>query len=263
VKVSLGVTGRRVRVQVPRTESPRSPTDSYEITEYAHEIPIGVGQERHDAIIKVVEAEQRRIRRAAAKQYKQTWFDGGQRDKAISFLRGQLARARSSVMVADPYFGARQILQFLQAVPRTQIDFTILTSRLAFEGEHAEVIDASQDDARDQAENSADRVTESERLTSFTRSLATLRKRGMKSVKALVLSGKTPPLHDRFLVIDDEVLFLGNSLNALGERASLILSVPDSEPILARLWAMASPALPFETYASQRRRGSASASGGA
>jgi len=254
VKVSLGVTGRRVRVQVPRTESPRSPTDSYEITEYAHEIPIGVGEERHDAIIKVVEAEQRRIRRAAAKQYKQTWFDGGQRDKAISFLRGQLARARSSVMVADPYFGARQILQFLQAVPRTYIDFTILTSRLAFEGEHAEAIDASQHDARDQAENS-------ERLTSFTRSLATLRTRGMKSVKALVLSGKTPPLHDRFLVIDDEVLFLGNSLNALGERASLILSVPDSEPILARLWAMASPALPFETYASQRRRGSASASG--
>jgi hypothetical protein len=263
VKVSLGVTGRRVRVQVPRTESPRSPTDSYEITEYAHEIPIGVGEERHDAIIKVVEAEQRRIRRAAAKQYKQTWFDGGQRDKAISFLRGQLARARSSVMVADPYFGARQILQFLHAVPRTQIDFTILTSRLAFESEHAEAVYASQDDAQDQAENSAGRTTESERLTSFTRSLATLRTRGMKSVTTLVLSGKTPPLHDRFLVIDDEVLFLGNSLNALGERASLILSVPDSEPILARLRAMARLALPFETYASQRRRGSASPSGGA
>ena len=146
MKVSLGVAGRRVRVQVPRTESPRSPTDSYEITEYAHEIPIGVGEERHDAIVKVVEAEQRRIRRAAAKQYKQTWFDGGQRDKAISFLRGQFARARLSVMVADPYFGARQILQFLHAVPRTQIDFTILTSRLAFESEHAEAIDARQDD---------------------------------------------------------------------------------------------------------------------
>jgi hypothetical protein len=88
VRVSLGVAGRRVRVQVPRT-SLRSPTDTYEITEYAHEIPVGVGQERDDAIVKVVEAEQRRIRRAAAKRYKQTWFDGGQRDKAISFLRGQ------------------------------------------------------------------------------------------------------------------------------------------------------------------------------
>ena len=262
VNVSFGVAGRRVRVQVPRTQSPRSPTDSYEITEYAHEIPIGAGEERHDAIVKVVEAEQRRIRRAAAKQYKQTWFDGGERDKAISFLRGQLATARVSVMVADPYFGARQIFQFLHAVPRTQIDFTILTSRLAFESEYAEAIDPPQDDAQDRGENSVAVARETERLMSFTRSLATLRTRGMKSVAALILSGKTPPLHDRFLVIDDEVLFLGNSLNALGERASLILRVPDSEPILARLRAMASLALPFETYA-QRRKASASTSGGA
>jgi hypothetical protein len=79
----------------------------------------------------------------------------------------------------------------------------------------------------------------------------------------MVLIGKTPPLHDRFLVIDDEVLFLGNSLNALGDRASLILSVPDSEPILAKLRAMATSALPFETYASQRRRTSISPAGDA
>jgi hypothetical protein len=262
VKVSLiGLSGRRV--QVPQTESPRSPTDSYEIVEYAHETPINVGEERHDAIVKVVEAEQRRVRRTAAKQYRQTWFDGGQRNEAISFLRGQLARARLSVMVADPYFGARQILQFLHAVPRTQIDFIILTSRLAFESEYAEAIDAPQDGAQDQAEVSAGLARETERLTSFTRSLATLHTRGMKSVTALVLSGKTPALHDRFLVIDDEVLFLGNSLNALGERASLILSVPDSEPILAKLQAMVRLALPFETYSSQRRRASATPSEGA
>ena len=264
VSVSLGVAGRRVRVQVPRTESPRSPTDSYDITEYEHEIPINVGEGRKDAVVKVVEAEQRRIRRAAAKQYKQTWFDGGQRNEAILFIREQVARARTSVMVADPYFGARQILPFLHAVPRPQINFTILTSRLAFESEYADALDATNDDVQDQAEDSIGLTTESEKLTSFTCSLETLSNRGMKSVTTLVLSGRPPPLHDRFLVIDDEVLFLGNSLNALGERASLILCVPDGEPILARLRAMASLALPFETYALQRRRpASALTSGGA
>jgi hypothetical protein len=251
VNVSLGVGARKVRVQAPRTESPRSPTDNYEINEYAHEIPIGVGEERRDGIVKVTAAQQRRSRRAAAKKYKQTWFDSGERSNAILFVRGQLARARTSVTVADPYFGARQILQFLHAVPRTQIDFTILTSRLAFESEYAEHIDVPQDT---EAHNSVGAPMETERLAIFTRSLATLRARGMKSVTALVLSGKTPPLHDRFLVIDDEVLFLGNSLNALGERASLILSVPDSEPIIARLRAMANSALPFEAYASQRQQ---------
>jgi hypothetical protein len=263
VNVSLGVAGRRVRVQVSQTESPRSPTDSYDITEYAHEIPIKVGEARHDAIVRVVGAEQRRIRRAAAKQYKQTWFDGGQRGAAISFLREQIARARSSVMVADAYFGARQILQFLHAVPRTHIDFTILTSHLAFEREDPETFNTPQDGAQDRPVNHAGVATEAERLTSFERSLATLRARGMKNVRALVLRGKTPGLHDRFLVIDDEVLFLGNSLNALGERASLILSVPDGEPILAKLLAMTRQALPFEKYASQRRSPPASPSGGA
>ncbi len=262
VKVSVGVAGRKIRVQAPKTESPRGPIDSYEITEYAQEFPINVGEERHDAIVKVAEAEQRRIRRAAAKQYKQTWFDVGQRNKALVFLREQFARARMSVMVADPYFGARQILQFLHAVPRTQIDFIILTSRLAFE--YAETNDAMQDNVTDQTMISPSIEAEDEKLASFSHSLGTLQRRGMKSVTALVLKGETPPLHDRFLVIDDEVLFLGNSLNTLGVRASLILKVPDSEPILAKLKGMTGPslAIPFETYATQRRNPSTSPSEG-
>jgi hypothetical protein len=155
VKVSLGIEGRRVRVQVPRTASPHSPTDIYEITQYAHEIPIGVGQERHDAVVKVVEAEQRRIRRSAARQYRQTWFDGGQREKVVSFLSRAI---RESQIVS------------VHAVPRTQIAFTILTSRLAFESEYAAAIDALQ--ASSETENSAEVATEIERLGSFTRSLA-------------------------------------------------------------------------------------------
>jgi hypothetical protein len=261
IKGTLGVAGRKVKVQAPRTESPRSRTDTYEVTEFDHEIPFGAGEERNDALARVIGAEQRRIQRAAAKQYKQTWFDSGQRDEALAFLRQQLARAKVSVMVADPYFGWLQIYQFLQAVPRTQIDFTILTSRLAFESEFADSI-AEADEDVDEAQVASAPTPEPERLARFTRSLAELGRRGMKSVTALVLSGKTPALHDRFLVIDDEVLFLGNSLNALGERASLILSIPDSEPILAKLKAMASTATAFESYASRRLAMSTGARGG-
>lgn len=256
VKGMLGIAGRQVRVEVPRSESPRSATDIYEVTEFGHEIPFGVGEERKDALVRVVGAEQRRIRRAAAKQYKQTWFDSGQRDEALAFLRQQLARARSSVLVADPYFGWLQIYQFLQAVPRTQIDFTILTSRLAFESEFADSADSiatEEADETDEGTTMAAPTPEPERIAKFAHSLAELDRRGMKSVTALVLGGKKPPLHDRFLVIDDEVLFLGNSLNALGDRASLILSVPDSEPVLTKLKAMAVTAVAFESYASRRR----------
>lgn len=252
VRGTLGVAGRKVRVEAPRSESPRSATEIYEVTEFGHEIPFGVGEERKDALVRIIAAEQQRIRRAAARQYKQTWFDSGQRDRALSFLRQQLTRARASVMVADPYFGWLQIYQFLQAVPRTQIDFTILTSRLAFESEFADSVAQVGEDT-DQMPVASAPTPETEKLERFTHSLAELGRRGIKSVTALVLNGRTPPLHDRFLVIDDEVLFLGNSLNALGDRASLILSVPDGEPILAKLKAMASTATAFESYASRRR----------
>jgi len=258
VGLSLGIAGRKVRVQVPQTESPRSPIDSYEVTEFERETPISVGKALHRATVRVVEAEQRRIRRAAAKRYRQTWFDGGQRKEASSFLRERIGKARTSVMVADPYFGALQIAQFLHAVPSTQIDFTILTSRLAFESKHIGSVNVSQGDARDQVESSASAATEQQRLVHFAKSLATLSSRGMKSVTALVLREQPPPLHDRFLVIDDEVLFLGNSLNALGQRASLILGVPDGEAILAKLLAMVRQAQSFGDYASQRSQAPAS-----
>ncbi|MBO6948482.1 MAG: hypothetical protein JJ855_10950 [Rhodospirillales bacterium] len=251
VNFSINSAHRRVKVKVPSTESPRSRIDSYEITEYESAHPFTIGQERDDPITKVAKAEHRRRRRAAAKRYNQTWFDDGQRDKAIAFLRQQLGRARLSVIIADPYFGALQIGQFLHAVPNTRVNFTILTSRLAFESQFADTGDKGQDGSQDGGNRSSNTIAE--RLTCFSQALETLRSRGMSSVSAMVLSGKSPPLHDRFLAIDDEVLFLGNSLNALGDRASLILSIPDSEPVLEQILAMARLAVPFESYASERQ----------
>jgi len=44
-----------------------------------------------------------------------------------------------------------------------------------------------------------------------------------------------PILHDRFLVVDGAVWFSGNSLNAIGQRESLIIKLPNPEPVIARL----------------------------
>ena len=54
-----------------------------------------------------------------------------------------------------------------------------------------------------------------------------------------LLLGDPPPLHDRFLVIDDDVWLSGNSLHTLGERAGMVVRLPDPEPIvghLGQLW---------------------------
>lgn len=55
-------------------------------------------------------------------------------------------------------------------------------------------------------------------------------------------------------MVDDSVWFLGNSLNALGDRASLILKVPDPEPVIDRLRHMTAEARPFGEYAKRRKR---------
>jgi len=101
------------------------------------------------------------------------------------------------------------------------------------------------------------------RLDDFTRMMQTLEQRGILNATAFVLGGKTPRLHDRFLVVDDLVWFLGNSLNALGDRASLILRVPDGESIVQRLREMEAEDLTFAAYADGRRKALSSRGEGA
>jgi hypothetical protein len=152
---------------------------------------------------------------------------------------------------------------------RIDVALVVLTSRLAFEGEGATQSEAEEEargDSRDAPMREAaatKRGAEERRLADFAASLASFNRRGIKNVSAFVLSGKIPPLHDRFLVVDGAVWFLGNSLNALGDRASLILQVPDSEPIAKRLLEMKAQALSFEDYAERRRKAASGDKGGA
>jgi hypothetical protein len=44
-----------------------------------------------------------------------------------------------------------------------------------------------------------------------------------------------PILHDRFLAVDGAVWFSGNSLNAIGQRESMIIKLPDANSVMSRL----------------------------
>jgi hypothetical protein len=44
-----------------------------------------------------------------------------------------------------------------------------------------------------------------------------------------------PILHDRFLAVDGAVWFSGNSLNAIGQRESMIIKLPDAKSVMSRL----------------------------
>lgn len=259
IQVSMGVVGRRVEIEAPSTDSPSSASAGYTVHEISHEHPIKVGDEAPmPNLVRVVEGEIRRERRAQARRYDQTWFSDGDRDTAIAFIRGRIGRARDHVMIADPYFGGWDQMRFLHAVHRIDVGLTILTSRLAFEALQDEddvkmrIASRSKSATGTGATTSTKGSGEALRLEAFARALETFGRRGIKNVSAYVLLGKIPSLHDRFLVVDNAVWFLGNSLNALGSRASMILRVPDAESILAHLGEMKKKAIPFDQYREQR-----------
>jgi hypothetical protein len=254
VSISMGIVGRRVKVEVPEADASGAPMTSYNVAEVEHEHPIVVGDDVLPAdLARVFEAEERRERRALARRYDQTWFDSGMRSEAIEFVRSRVAQARFDVLVADPYFGGTQVLQFLHAVHRINVRFTILTSRLAFESEvlPSPALRTGRTGVQPVALNRRD--AERTRLEAFAAATATFERRGIKNAETLVLMGKVPPLHDRLLMIDNRVWFLGNSLNALGDRASMILQVPDPEPVIKRLHELRQKAVPFQEYTKRRR----------
>jgi hypothetical protein len=254
VTISMGIVGRRVKVEVPEADASGAAMASYNVAELEHEHPIVVGNDASPAnLARVFEAEERRDRRALARRYDQTWFDSGTRSAAIEFVRRRVGQARFDVLVADPYFGGTQVLQFLHAVHRIDVRFTILTSRLAFESDEPPGPATRKGRNAPQATSPNKRDAEKKRLEAFAAATGTFERRGIKNAEVLVLTGKVPPLHDRFFVVDERVWFLGNSLNALGERASLILQVPDPEPVIHRLHALRRQALPFEEYAKRRQ----------
>lgn len=252
ISVSMGLVRRMVRIEAPKTDSPTSPSAGYTIHEITHEHPINVGEDTPiPNLARVFESEARRERRAQARRYDQTWFSESDRDAAIAFVRARIGRARESVLIADPYFGMWDQMRFLHAVHRTDVDLTILTSRLAFEGHNLE----EKGKMRRVSRVSATRTSsEAARLEAFARALETFAKRGIKKVSAYVLLGKAPPLHDRFLVIDGAIWFLGHSLNALGSRASMIMQIPDPEPVMAHLAGIKAQAIPFEQYHARRTK---------
>lgn len=264
ININVGVASRRVKIVAPRSEGRRSADASYEIVERAHEVLSTSGKvEPMTTVARVLEGEARRSRQALARALGQTWFEDGQRSAAIDFLRTRIGRAKTQVIIADPYFGANQVMQFLHAIEDIKVDIFVLTSQLAFESSAVDQTGGSTAPENGTAEvtggvdaAAASSTSREHRhpLRAFESAWATLDQRGVSNARIGILVGRSPPLHDRFLAIDNDVWFLGNSLNALGERASLIVRLPDSEPVLEQLHAMIETSVSLEDYKAGRER---------
>ena len=216
IGINIELRRRRKRVQVPAAGRKR-PAYEYEVDEVedAGGRDVGDGLEDTDAVSRVLAAEHRRARQRSAKDYDQQWFHRTPSDAAY-FLRQKIGAAHSAVFIIDPYFAGRELLAFGHAIRRPNVQLRILTSGLAFTaascaGPNAKIPSQLMADLNDSLQ---DHLVQSE---------------------IRILPGQPPAVHDRFLIVDNTVWLSGNSLNTIGDRAGMIVRLPDPAPVVERL----------------------------
>ena len=228
----------------------RWPEYEYGVDEVENAGDVTVGDAIADSgvVSRLIEAENRRSRRRVAEEHDQKWFCGAPAD-ATQYVRSKIGSARRSVLIVDPYFSTVGLMAFGHAARRPDVAVRILTSADSLkESERCErrttppwwpwrwtallqwrVVRCRSGKKPANAEPRSDQGSILQRVLdeTFDRMAA--------KPKIRVLPGKSSPIHDRFLVVDGEVWLSGNSLSTLGERAGMIVRLPDPEQVISRL----------------------------
>jgi hypothetical protein len=69
------------------------------------------------------------------------------------------------------------------------------------------------------------------------------------------MEGKHPAVHDRFLYVGERLWMLGSSLNHFGGRGTLMVSVPDPDPVLEDLERVWDDSQELNDWAARRAQG--------
>jgi hypothetical protein len=215
VGLTTETSTRRVKLQTREGRAKDAEVKEHEIGEQTLVTNSLIGETAPplDAYTRFWESVELRQTGGQARKSDQRWIDDPATARA--FLRGLIGSARREVFVADCFFNGQELAGYLHFVRRLSVQIRILTSREAF---------GRVPDGRAALQEMLD-------------SLATFQARGIADIRVRVMRNKDggPILHDRFLAVDGAVWFSGNSLNAIGQRESIIIKLPDPRPVIERL----------------------------
>lgn len=213
---SIGLTmdmviGQR-QVEVPARSKKRDAEDySVDIVETQTSI---VGSEPlHSALKLVIEDQNEQKMFRESKKIGAQWFNRNV-DEATRHIRELISKARNKLFIIDPYFGVIELQRFVVSNPHPNLPITVLTS--------AEFL------VKD--ENGESLIKQLEHI---------LRHDPTCSIEIRVMLGERPDIHDRFLVIDNDVWLLGSSLNEFAARGTMMVKLPYPKPIeveLKNIW---------------------------
>ncbi len=170
--------------------------------------------------------ERRRRERGVSEQ---SWFREAA-PNAVKALRALLGKAKGEVFVCDPYFEEGDLLKVILAIEDPQTRVRILASARHLKvaaGGVGDKLEAALDEARAAPPASP--------------------------IEIRVMRGKAPPVHDRFLCVGDAMWMLGASLNHFGDRGTLMVLVPDPDPVRADLDEIWRESPSLSTWLTERR----------
>lgn len=177
---------------------------------------------------RLAQAKIERNRRARGTS-EQRWFREAASD-AVEALRALVGEAKGEVFVCDPYFEEGDLLKVILAVADPETLVRILASARHLKEDDGEVGDK------------------------LEAALAEVRAAPpVNPIEIRVMRGKDPPVHDRFLCVGDAMWMLGASLNHFGDRGTLMVLVPNPEPVRTDLDAIWGESPSLSTWLTERR----------
>lgn len=205
-----------------------------------HKIPLAgmgekvlTGSERGLSASSVLRQATVRRSTAASPPTRQMWF----RDNPLAAereVRRIIGAAKTRLLLVDPYFTEVGVRLYLPWVTGSAVENEILTSSGALRGISVEGESEGEDEEGRRARR------ELSHLTALSYELdRAFAARQINVTRVKVMQGKRPPIHDRFLVVDESVWLLGSSLNEFGTRGTMMVELPvpsEVVPELVEVW---------------------------
>ena len=197
VNAQINLVTEQRRVLDQAASAGASPS-AYTVGIVGHAEEIQVGTPRPvGALCRLAADEDQRNTRKAWSQVSFRWFDRDSLGGAQA-VRDIIGNATKRIDLIDPYFGRGDLLRFALATTRHALPLRILTSAFFCSSWFDQELKIEHGDA---LVHSLDNVQEQDpRL----------------NIEIKVMAGKKPPVHDRFLIVDEAVWVLGASLNEFG-----------------------------------------------
>jgi len=197
-------------------EIPGADGETYEVPVYAEGTSMVVGETSTEksAADHLHIAKTKRETLARAEKLGQMWFYDNPTE-ARDFIRAQIGLARRRLMIIDPYFASVELYNYALATRFADVKVDIVTS-----SEVLKKYDKVQN-LREAGDVLLQQLEAHKELAKFNVTVMT--------------GNNVSPIHDRFLVIDDTVWFVGNSLHTIGQRAGMMIKLPNPLPVLQDL----------------------------